>query len=78
MKMNKLVFISSLAFLPFAENVGNSSGYLLDRKRRDYDHGDYHVKCKSSNTGKGSSVNDVTFILYTRAFSWIHTFLYYH
>lgn len=29
------------------EHLNNSS-----RQQRDYDHGDYHVKCKHSNTGK--------------------------
>ncbi len=62
--MNNLVLLSSLTFLPFTESVANSSGYLLDRRRRDYDHGDYHVKCKSSNTGKSLVINDVIFILY--------------
>jgi hypothetical protein len=28
------------------------SAEIVERRKRDYDHGDYHVKCKSSNTGK--------------------------
>jgi len=47
---------------PFAETVNtnddfeNASNFSRNgsavRRRRDYDHGDYHVKCKSSNTGE--------------------------
>jgi hypothetical protein len=47
---------------PFAETVDNNDGFedasnfsrngSAVRRRRDYDHGDYHVKCKSSNTGE--------------------------
>ena len=58
-----LVVITLLFFVPFAENaeggekidnnstIDNSTTKVLERSRRDYDHGDYHVKCKSSNTG---------------------------
>ena len=58
-----LVVITLLFFVPFAENAeggekidNNSTTKVLERSRRDYDHGDYHVKCKSSNTGDYQSL----------------------
>ena len=55
-----LIAISCFIEFRFAENVDNDdfenfsnfSKKVVARRRRDYDHGDYHVKCKSSNTGQ--------------------------
>ena len=57
-----LIAISCFLKYPFAETVGNNDDFedasnfsrngSAVRRRRDYDHGDYHVKCKSSNTGE--------------------------
>ena len=60
MKYNFLAVLAFFSVLPCVENVNqnysnlghNVSKISNVRQRRDYDHGDYHVKCKSSNTGE--------------------------
>ena len=56
MKYQFIAVLTILSILPSVENVdekfSNDSKISNLRQRRDYDHGDYHVKCKSSNTGE--------------------------
>ena len=63
-----LVLLVAVAMVPQSESLlpedvfANSTATptttkLLERSRRDYDHGDYHVKCKSSNTGGYAFLN---------------------